>query len=203
MNILAQKFNVLAIDFPWSYNSPKTGGSMNSGSAQKYMTMSWSEITNFPIDDLMEKDAIVFLWVTTPLKPEITKVVDAWKLMHCLKYKTTIYWKKIRIGRRRGLGAWLSGDVEECWMLVRGNVKATKLIDSNHITSRVGEHSEKPDEVYDLMTRIGNKAFATPKYIDIFARKQREGWAVMGNAIDGKDVIESIAVLTKTSTRPS
>jgi len=42
-----------------------------------------------------------------------------------------------------------------------------------------GEHSEKPEAFYDLLNRVtsGDK-------IDVFARKNREGWKPFGNEKD-------------------
>lgn len=43
-----------------------------------------------------------------------------------------------------------------------------------------GKHSEKPVVVYELLEDL----YPDMAEIELFARKQREGWAVMGNEID-------------------
>ena len=46
------------------------------------------------------------------------------------------------------------------------------------IISPVREHSEKPDEVYRRIERL----YPGP-YLELFARKEREGWTTWGNEL--------------------
>ena len=46
------------------------------------------------------------------------------------------------------------------------------------IMEPIGAHSEKPDEAYSRMERL----YGGPR-LELFARKQREGWKTWGNEI--------------------
>jgi N6-adenosine-specific RNA methylase IME4 len=46
------------------------------------------------------------------------------------------------------------------------------------VVAPVGEHSEKPDEVYRRIERL----YPGP-YLELFARKPRKGWTVWGNEV--------------------
>lgn len=84
------KYKCIVADPPWTYNNKKTGGTMKSGSAAKYPTMTLEEICALPIREIAAKDCCLFLWTTTPLLMEAMEVWKAWGF----KYKTKIYWEK-------------------------------------------------------------------------------------------------------------
>lgn len=65
--------------------------------------------------------------------------------------------------------------------VARGEVGTGSLSSSrvNMIQTRKREHSRKPDEQYDLV-----EACSTGPYLELFARGERPGWAVLGNQAD-------------------
>ena len=77
------------------------------------------------------------------------EVMKAWKF----KYKTKIYWRKTG---NLGLGYWFRGQVEECLVCVRGDVKAFRLQKPNFIQSKAREHSRKPEEFFQLIGPAGH-----------------------------------------------
>ena len=179
-------FNILYIDPPWTYKNIKTGGSMTSGADAKYsgMTLTLDELMGMRplLDNVVSKDSVLFLWITTPLKVDYgEKLLKAWGYT----YKTTIYWHKLR--KKLGLGFWLRGDVEECWLATRGKVKAFRCPKSNVIASPIGEHSHKPDEVRELIEECTNN-MPDQKRLELFATKRVSGWTSLGFEIDGKDI---------------
>ena len=50
--------------------------------------MTVEEIANLDVKSIIEKDAVLFLWVTNKYLFEAKKVIDAWGF----KYSTTITW---------------------------------------------------------------------------------------------------------------
>ncbi len=168
-----KKYSVIVADPPWQYRNKNTGGSMKSGSSAKYPTMSLEEICALPIPTICEKNCVLFLWGTTPLADYPPKVMDAWGF----RYKTKIYWRKIM---SLGMGYWFRGQVEECLVGVKGNVKAFRLQKPNFIQSKARDHSQKPEEFFQLIEpAIQNM---NPK-IELFARERRDGWDSWGNEI--------------------
>jgi N6-adenosine-specific RNA methylase IME4 len=80
-----------------------------------------------------------------------------------------------------GLGYYTRSNAELCFIGVKG--KPVRLARDVHqvVTAKVGEHSEKPDEVRHRIERI----FHGP-YLEMFARKPVDGWTVWGNEISRK-----------------
>jgi len=168
-----KKYSVIVADPPWQYRNKNTGRSMKSGSSAKYPTMSLEEICSLPISTICEKNCVLFLWGTTPLADYTFEVMKAWGF----KYKTKIYWRKIM---SLGMGYWFRGQVEECLVGVRGNVKAFRLQKPNFIQSKVRNHSQKPEEFFQLIEPA--VANLNPK-IELFAREKRNGYDSWGDEI--------------------
>jgi len=167
-----KKYSIIYADPPWKYRNKKTGGSMISGSENKYETMSIKEICELPIQNICEENCALFLWATTPLLPDALEVMKHWGF----KYKTSIYWRKIM---SMGMGFWYRGQVEQLLLGVKGKVKAFRVQKANFIQTKALRHSEKPIEAMELI-EMSN---LNPK-IELFARKRTEGWDAWGNEVN-------------------
>lgn len=175
------KYKVIYVDPPWSYRNKRTGGSMNSGSEAKYHTMSFEELIALPVRNIMDTSGcVLFLWATTPLLPEAIKLMGYWGF----DYKTAIYWRKIM---SLGMGYWYRGQVEICLLGIRGKVKAFRIQKANFIQTKALKHSEKPEEMRQLIEETG----LGPR-IELFARKQVNGWDAIGDGVDGCDIKDSL-----------
>jgi len=168
-------YRAIYADCPWQYSNTKTGGSMSSGSASKYPTMTLLDICAMKVPAITHSQgAVLFLWATTPLLPEAFKVMDAWGF----KYKTAIYWRKIM---SLGMGYWFRGQVEVCLFGIRGDVKAFHCQQPNFIQSKVRAHSQKPEELWNLIEPELDKYNLSPR-IELFCRGEpRPGWDGWGN----------------------
>lgn len=153
---------------------------MKSGAGSKYTTMTTDEICQLPIKEIADENSVLFLWVTCPMQEEGMKVMQSFGY----KYKTKIYWRKIM---SLGMGFWFRGQVEECWLGVRGKVKAFRLQVPNFIQTKALKHSEKPEEI----RRIIEMTNLEPR-IELFATKVFPGWTCIGNEINGKDIREDL-----------
>lgn len=70
------KYKVIYADPPWSYGdkrAPQTGGCEDH-----YITMRLKDICELPVEELSEDNAVLFMWVTSPLIQEGLEVVKAW-----------------------------------------------------------------------------------------------------------------------------
>ena len=170
-----KKYQIIYADPPWSYRNKKTGGSMTSGSENKYPTMSLDEIANMPTKDIADKNSVLFLWATVPLLSESFYVMNAWGY----KYKTMLTWRKIM---SLGLGFWFRGQCEHLLMGVRGKIKAFKLQESNFIQCKALGHSRKPKEFRELIDRAVKNINPCNK-IELFARGKAEGWDSWGDQL--------------------
>ena len=171
-----KKYEVIYADPPWSYRNKKTGGSMISGSASKYKTMTIKEICALPIRQIADKNCILFLWVTTPLLPECLPILDAWGF----KYKTMLTWRKIM---SLGLGYWFRGQTEHLILATKGKVKATRMQIPNFHQCKAERHSQKPQYFRGLAEQCAAKLGFENK-LEMFARNSSEGWDVFGDEVE-------------------
>lgn len=178
------KYKLLVADPPWLYRNKNTGGSMKSGSAAKYPTLTTDEICKLPISCVCDRDCVLFLWVTNPMLEDGLRVMREWGF----KYKTMVTWRKIMSW---GMGYWFRGQTEHCLLGVKGKVKAFRIQKANFIQSKVRKHSQKPEEFFELIKDVELK----PR-LEIFATSKREGWDAAGFDIDGLDIKESLRRLT-------
>jgi site-specific DNA-methyltransferase (adenine-specific) len=163
-----KKYRIVYADPPWKY-----GNAMPEYVTEPqdyYLLMDTADICAMPVKDICEKDAVLFLWSTSPHLPEALQVVKAWGF----EYKTTFIWDKIK----HNMGHYNSVRHEILLVCTRGacTPDVKKLFDSVVSIER-GEHSKKPEyfrEIIETLYTYGNK-------IELFAREAPEGWDVFGN----------------------
>jgi N6-adenosine-specific RNA methylase IME4 len=186
------KYATLVIDPPWRYGPGTLPPSTHGGrtAEDNYPTMTNRDILALPVGDLAADDAHLYLWVTNPrlygerdddsINPN--DLMKAWGFV----YKTCLTWVK----RQVGLGFYFRGKTEHVLFGVRGrlpvppsnrrpNVFETEC-DGDGLAFVAprgpGGHSSKPDVFYDLV-----EATSPGPYLELFARRQRLGWATWGN----------------------
>lgn len=162
-----RKYRVIYADPPWSYND-KQNIEMLGGAEKHYLTMPLDEICKLPIP--AEDNAVLFIWVTSPMLEDSFKVINAWGF----KYKTSFVWDKVA----HNMGHYNSVRHEFLLICTRGSCTpdVAKLFDSVVSIERT-EHSRKPKEFRDMIDTlypIGNR-------LEMFAREAPEGWDVWGN----------------------
>lgn len=81
-------------------------------------------------------------------------------------------WCKDRIG----MGHWLRNSTEQVMLCVRGRLGPRCRNVPTHFTGRVTTHSTKPDELYEMI-----EAVSPGPRLEMFARRQRRGWASWGD----------------------
>ena len=78
------------------------------------------------------------------------------------------------------MGFWWRGQCEHLLFGVKGKIKAFRMQEANFIQTKVGKHSEKPDEIRQLIERA--TVSLNPK-LELFARKKYNNWDSWGNEI--------------------
>ena len=77
------KYRVVYADPPWSYGNK---GFDDYGHAERhYPSMSTADLCALPVRSLADDDAVLFLWVTSPMLTECFEVIKAWGF----SYKTS------------------------------------------------------------------------------------------------------------------
>lgn len=181
-------YNVIYADPPWEYNNKKTGGgSMVSGSKNKYEVLSIKELCELPINLIADKNSILFLWATVPLLRQAFEVMDAWGFV----YKTKITWHKTG---RLGIGFWTRGEVEELLLGVKGKITPFRSSIRNHIEHKILKHSEKPEIFREIIEELTSK-MVHRRMIELFACHRIDGWKCIGKDIDGMNIKDAIQTM--------
>ena len=165
------KYRVIYADPAWQYSDKRDGNT--TGAEDHYKTMSIEELCNLPIKDIADDNAVLFLWVTSPLLEKCFEIIRAWGF----QYKTSFIWDKVK----HNMGHYNSVRHELLLIATKGSCLPDnkKLYDSVQEIERSDTHSEKPEQfraiIDDLYTH-GNK-------IELFARTKKDGWANWGNEV--------------------
>lgn len=165
------KYRVIYADPPWEYgnhNPPEFGEQ-----SDHYKTQSLETICNYPIKELADDNAVLFLWATSPILEDAFKVINAWGF----KYKSSFIWDKVK----HVMGHYNSVRHEFLLIAVKGSCQPDniKLFDSVQTIERTKEHSQKPKEFRNIIETLysyGNK-------LELFGREPIDGWTVHGNEL--------------------
>lgn len=132
---------------------------------------------NLPIAD----NSVLFMWACWPLLPEALQVVDAWGFEYKSLAWVWIKAKRSGFGFFTGMGYYTRANSEPCLLATRGNLPkpANRSIQAL-IYSPVRQHSRKPDDQYRKIESL----YPSHSYLELFARRKRQGWASRGNEVD-------------------
>lgn len=168
-----EKFRIIYADPAWSYNDKQDTPQLG-GAEKHYKTMTVKEICDLPVNEISEKNSVLFLWVTSPLLEDAFKVISSWGF----KYKTSFIWDKVK----HNMGHYNSVRHEILLIATKGSCVPDnkKLYDSVQTIERNDNHSEKPIEFINIIDDIythGNK-------LEMFCRKiKKTNWYGWGNEI--------------------
>lgn len=187
-------FGVICPDFPWEFTTYSSKGKQRSAE-RYYDTWPLERIKAFARDfipRLAAKDCALLLWSVWPAHPGALEVIKAcgfeFKTAGFLWVKTEKDAKVITFegdGLHWGMGYHTRSNTEACLLATRGSPQRLSKDVHQVVIAPVGEHSEKPDEVYRRIERL----YPGP-YLELFARKPREHWATWGDEIAALDNIE-------------
>lgn len=193
-------FDVVVADPPWRYqNKPNLDVGVKMGTAEShYETMATEEIMALPVKDIVADKAHLYLWVTNPLmlglRPTIKgfatplDIVKAWGF----ESKTILTWvKTTKTGdvNGGGTGWYFRGATEHVIFATRGMLSIpSELREPNVMMAPRAKHSAKPDIFYELVERV-----SPDTRIELFARRQRDGWLAWGNEAPGLIDINALA----------
>lgn len=189
-----KKYNALLIDPPWNYEYNQHGNI--SRGACPYEQMTLEELEKLPINDISDKNCLLFLWTTAPKLKEAIFLMEKWNFRYVTIAFTWIKLNKNNDKIRSGLGYWTNTSTELVLLGKKGkierinkNIKQAVETIEDTLYNSIGKHSEKPSEIkYRIDKLIGN----IPK-LEIFARNfVGEEWDYIGNDINGVDAVTAI-----------
>lgn len=178
-----KKYPVALIDVPWSYY-----GDPNKDQAcgKHYPCLTDAEVYALPVADLLLPRSILFVWATSPRLDMAIDAIRAWGL----HYRGIAFdWCKTnREGKPiNGQGArpslikhagelvlWASPIKKGRPLPVKDEGMASWIFEPRPNN----RHSQKPETVQDRIERL-----LDGPYIELFARRKREGWDCYGNEL--------------------
>ena len=136
--------------------------------------MSIEELCELPIRDISQKDATLFLWITSPKLNHFLEIMGAWGFT----YKTSFVWDKIK----HNMGHYNS--IRHEFLLIGGKGNSApdvqRLFDSVQAIERSDIHSQKPIEFMNIIDEL----YIHGDRIELFAREARKpSWHCWGNEI--------------------
>tara|TARA_Y100000034_G_scaffold119043_1_gene160409 strand:+ start:59 stop:1024 length:966 start_codon:yes stop_codon:yes gene_type:complete len=163
------KYDVIYADPPWKYGDEQNTDKLG-GATKHYSLMSVEELCKMDVESLLPLNAVLFLWVTSPILPECFTVIEAWGFV----YKASFVWDKIK----HNMGHYNSVRHEFLLICTKGSFlpENKKLYDSVQSIERT-KHSEKPKEFRKIIESL----YPSGKKLELFARQQHKGWEAFGN----------------------
>jgi len=162
------QYRVVYADPPWQYGDRLVDG---YGPAEDhYRTLSVGEIATIGIHTRVAKDAVLFLWVPSPMLEEGLLVARQWGFI----YKASFVWDKVA----HNYGHYNSVRHEFLLICTRGSClpESRELIDSVQEIPRRERHSAKPGQFREIIMQL----YPTGPRIELFAREKARDWDVWG-----------------------
>lgn len=160
----------IVMDPPWDFSEEGDHDVMGR-TRPRYAQMSESEIAALPVGKLAAKDAHLYLWITN--RSLLTG--KGWRLCEVWGFRpiTILTWCKPVIG----VGNYFRNNTEQLLFAVKGSLPLNVKNEGTWFQwgGARREHSEKPDESYELIERC-----SPGPYLEMFSRCPREGWITWG-----------------------
>jgi N6-adenosine-specific RNA methylase IME4 len=167
------------LDPPWDYKGQlqhsKPGMGDTGGARKHYGTLKLKQLKQFPMQQLMNEDALVFMWITNPHLDQGIELLKSWGL----KYSTVAFvWNKMKVNP----GFYTMSQCELC--IVGKNGKIPRPRGARNVRQYVEhmreQHSKKPDEVRARIEQM----FPDQSKVELFARYQHPDWAAWGDEVE-------------------
>lgn len=163
----------LVADPPWPFGDKLPGG--GRGAVKHYSLLSIDDIKAFPLPEIAD-DARLFLWRVASMQEEALAVMRAWGFTP----KAEMVWVKSKNPPKLtiGMGRQVRNAHEVCLIGVKGRPERLSAAVPSVLFAPRGIHSAKPDEFYEMV-----EALSPGPYVELFARRRRDGWDCRGNEL--------------------
>jgi len=172
------KFGVILADPEWHDEVWSEDTGHNKGPVQHYGTSDIDTIKQRPVSTIAADDCVLFLWTTNQHLRQALDVVEAWGF----SYRSNYVWRKPSIS----LGRWNRSAHEILLIGVRGDppCPAAGTQWASVIDAARGRHSQKPDEVLEMIEQY----YPTLPKIELNRRgPPREGWSAWGDEVQAAE----------------
>jgi N6-adenosine-specific RNA methylase IME4 len=168
------QWRCIVADPPWDLRTGPFWNSVggNTSLPLPYPTMTLDQIAELTVAGRAAPDAHLYLWTVNRYLPNAYEIARAWGF----KPSTLLVWCKTPHGL--GPGGAYALTTEYVLLATRGTLTPLRRVDTTWFQWPRRGHSVKPAEFYDLVETV------TPgPYLDLFGRREREGWTVWGNEV--------------------
>jgi N6-adenosine-specific RNA methylase IME4 len=192
-------FGVIVADPPWAFNDALVAmkRKVKRSAASQYDVLKLGDIIDLDVASVADPaGSILVLWVPSSMLDTGLSTMKAWGF----KFKQTFVWVKTKKNAmhetnmndstRVGMGRLFRQSHEIALVGTRGKVykhlvnKAQRSVafDLNR------KHSAKPEILQDRLELM----FPDVPKLELFGRRVRSGWTVVGDEIDGKDIRDAL-----------
>ena len=173
---LVGEYSTIVADPPWDVKrgapQGRPEGVQLASEPLPYPTMTIEEICQLPVTNAAADNAHLYIWTINKYIEDTYRVARAWGFQP----STMLYWLKEPKGI--GLGGTYALCVEPILFCRRGTLAAKKRCDRNWWSWPRGAHSVKPPGFQTLV-----EEHSPGPYLEMFARRKRDGWDVWGNEV--------------------
>jgi len=179
--LVGRGFKTIVADPPWPMT--RNSGTLYPGATDTapmknqqldYPVMTVNEIAALPVQDVAAKGCHLYLWTTQRFLRGAYTVLDAWGF----KQGAVLVWSKPPKGV---VGTWVCS-AEFCIFARRGTLPAKRRHIGTVFQWSRGKHSAKPEAFQDIVETV-----SPGPYLELFARRPRDGWIVWGNEVEAND----------------
>jgi len=158
------KYRTLVVDPPWDYEWLSIAGRATPG----YATMSHEQLLAMAdqFKAWSEDNCHLYLWATNNFMTRACDLVAAYGFQH----RTVLTWRKMTKNGKEwfGLGSYFRNSTEHVLFATKGELRTRRDNIRTIFDGVVGEHSEKPEEFYEIVRAASHGPFG-----EVFQRQSR------------------------------
>lgn len=183
---MRSKYGVIIADPPWRFGDKLTMSEVKRGASSHYDTLTLSEILKLPVKGIAEPNALLALWCPSSMMADGLAVMKAWGF----EQKTVYTWVKTAksdAGLAFGMGRTFRACSEHALIGTRGSLKLASKSERAVELHPALPHSSKPIGLQERLERM----FPDARRLEMFARREREGWDCVGlesPTTEGQDI---------------
>ena len=177
-------FRVILADPPWSYDN--FGLKKHDAASAHYPTMSYGDLAAIPVAKWAGEESVLVLWGCWPQADKAVDLARAWGFR---EHVTGFPWIKTYPNGSPvcGPGFWVRGASEfvlisRCGSISRDEEASKPLAlmvgEERAFFSVPGKHSARPLGIHEWL-----EATLPGPRLELFARREREGWTTWGNEL--------------------
>lgn len=193
-------YRTIIADPPWGFsdNLKKMKRPVKRAASAQYKVMTPAQVVALPVKDVADPTGcLLALWVPGSMLADGLNVMNAWGF----RQKQVFVWIKLKKGYREeddwndatrvGMGRLFRQSHEIALIGTSGKSVYPWLEDHSQRSVAFdlnAGHSTKPVTLHRRL----EKMFPDVNRLELFARRQRKGWTCLGDAIDGRDITQSL-----------